>query len=84
MILIWRQISKGKRWRDVASAIGIGGSTSAGFTLKRNYGRYLFPYECKFDRDDIDPVPLLAAMETPKKDSKRKVAEKERDIGLGK
>lgn len=76
------EISKGKRWRDVASAIGIGGSTSAGFTLKRNYGRYLFPYECKFDRDDIDPVPLLAAMETPKKDSKRKAAEKERDIGF--
>jgi len=64
----------------VGSAMGIGGSTSAGFTLKRNYGRFLFPYECKFDRGDVDPTPLLAAMETPsRKDSRRRVAERERE-----
>ena len=63
--------------------MGLGGSSSAGFTLKRNYGRYLFPYECKFDRNDVDPDPLLAAMETPsRKDSKKKAVDKEAGLGL--
>ena len=52
-----------KQWRDVSSALGFGGSTSAGFALKKNYCKYLFAYECKYDRDDIDPNPILVSLD---------------------
>jgi len=40
--------------------------------VKRNYVKFLLPYECKFDLGDIDPAPIIAAMEAAvKKDSRR-------------
>ena len=71
------QVTKNKKWRDVSSALNIGPSSSAGFTLKKNYGKHLFPFECRFDRGNIDPAPLLAFLDQPsKKESKKAAAER--------
>ena len=67
-------MTKNKKWRDVSSALSLGSSSSAGFTLKRNYGKYIYPYECKFDRGDIDPAPFLATLEIS--GSKKEVGKK--------
>jgi len=66
------QVTKNKKWRDVSGALNLGTSSSAGFTLRKNYAKYIFPLECKVDRGDVDPVPILASLETPsKKESKK-------------
>ena len=69
----WLQVTKQKKWRDIATAINVGSSGSAGFTLRKNYVKFLFPYECKFERGGIDPGPILAQIDamSQKKDSKR-------------
>ena len=65
-------MTKNKKWRDVSSALNIGGSSSAGFTLRKNYAKYLFAFECRFDRGNVDPLPILAQIDaSSKKDSKR-------------
>lgn len=66
------QVTKLKKWREISGALNIGTSSSAGFTLKKNYCRLIFPFECKFELGNIDPSPILAQVEAPqKKDSKR-------------
>ncbi len=67
------QVTKAKKWRDISSAINVGSSGSAGFTLRKNYIKFLFPFECKFDYNNMDPAPVLAQIEamSQKKDSKR-------------
>lgn len=66
------EVTKSKKWRDVSGALNIGASSSAGFTLRKNYTKYIFPYECRFDLGNADPNPILASLETPsKKESKR-------------
>jgi len=70
-------VTKNKKWRDVSSTLGLGPSSSAGFTLKKNYGKHLFPFECRYDRGNIDPAPLLAFLEQPsKKESKTAAAKR--------
>ena len=77
MCRLKQQVTKNKKWRDVSSALNIGPSSSAGFTLKKNYGKHLFPFECRYDRGNIDPAPLLAFLDQPsKKESKKAAAER--------
>ena len=64
-------MTKNKKWREVSGALNIGSSSSAGFTLRKNYAKYLFSFECKFDRGDVDPAPLLASLETPSKKDRK-------------
>ncbi|XP_059171425.1 trithorax group protein osa-like isoform X4 [Physella acuta] len=59
----FEEVTRGKKWRDICTVVNIGTSASAAFTLKKNYIRYLFNYECKFDRGGINPAPILAQME---------------------
>ncbi|ESO07267.1 hypothetical protein HELRODRAFT_76486, partial [Helobdella robusta] len=58
------ELNKSKKWRDISSNMGLGSSSSAGFTLKKNYAKYLYPFECKFDRGDIDPLPFLSSLDS--------------------
>lgn len=57
------QVTKTKKWKEICGVVNIGASASAAFTLKKNYIKYLFSYECKFDKGGIDPAPILAQME---------------------
>lgn len=62
-ILFNSQVTKTKKWKEICGMINIGTSASAAFTLKKNYIKFLFAYECQFDRGGIDPQPILAQME---------------------
>ncbi|XP_041351755.1 trithorax group protein osa-like isoform X4 [Gigantopelta aegis] len=57
------EVNKAKKWKEICGVVNIGSSASAAFTLKKNYIKYLFAYECKFDKGGIDPQPILAQME---------------------
>ncbi|XP_078618726.1 AT-rich interactive domain-containing protein 1B-like isoform X1 [Branchiostoma floridae x Branchiostoma japonicum] len=63
------EASKNKQWRDVCQAINIGSSTSAASSLRKNYIKYLLPFECKHDRGDVNPQVLVAATDNSKKSS---------------
>lgn len=65
------QVAKSKLWKDVASILGIGASSSAAYTLRKHYTKNLLPFECQFDRGGIDPLPLIQQVESS---SKKKTA----------
>lgn len=68
------EVTKAKKWKEICGLINIGSSASAAFTLKKNYIKYLFHYECQFERGGMDPGPILANMEAQlaqKRESKR-------------
>ena len=52
--------------------MGIGGSSSGAYTLRKHYMKNLIFYECHFDRAGLDPAPILAKYET--KSNKKKGA----------
>lgn len=68
------QVSKSKQWKQIASTLAIGNSNSAAYTLKKNYIRYLLPYECFYERNGLDPSHIIAEIDTSgnKKDKKNK------------
>ena len=57
-------MTKQKKWRDICSAINIGSSGSAGFTLRKNYVKFLLSFECKFEHGGIDPAPIVAQLDS--------------------
>ena len=65
-------MTRQKKWRDISTALNIGSSSSAGFTLKKNYIKYVFPYECRYDNNNCDPAPILAQIEAAQKKDGRK------------
>lgn len=58
------EVTKAKHWKDVASVLGIGASSSAAYTLRKQYIKHLLPFECKFDRGGIDPQPIISQLES--------------------
>lgn len=56
-------MTNAKRWKDIAGAIGVGASSSAAYTLRKQYMKLLLPFECKFDRGGIDPQPIISMVE---------------------
>lgn len=58
------KVSKSKQWKQIASTLAIGNSNSAAYTLKKNYIRYLLPYECFFERNGLDPAHIIAEIDT--------------------
>ncbi|GBN63654.1 Trithorax group protein osa [Araneus ventricosus] len=57
------EVTNAKRWKDIAGAIGVGASSSAAYTLRKQYMKLLLPFECKFDRGGIDPQPIINMVE---------------------
>ncbi|KAG8202119.1 hypothetical protein JTE90_010480 [Oedothorax gibbosus] len=57
------EVTNSKRWKDIAGAIGVGASSSAAYTLRKQYMKLLLPFECKFDRGGMDPQPIINMVE---------------------
>ncbi|XP_071044318.1 trithorax group protein osa isoform X2 [Parasteatoda tepidariorum] len=57
------EVTNAKRWKDIAGAIGVGASSSAAYTLRKQYMKLLLPFECKFDRGGVDPQPIINMVE---------------------
>ncbi|XP_070191223.1 AT-rich interactive domain-containing protein 1A-like isoform X2 [Littorina saxatilis] len=70
------EVNRGKKWKEICTVVNIGSSASAAFTLKKNYIRYLFGFECKYERGGADPAPILAELEAQlekKREQKKRV-----------
>ena len=64
-------------WKDISSALNIGPSASAAFNVRKKYiSLGIFHYECKYDLNGIDPLPVIAEMDksTVNNSSKKKSA----------
>jgi AT-rich interactive domain-containing protein 1 len=64
------KIAKNRHWRDIASTLNIPNSSTTAFNLKQKYIHFkLFHYECKYDREGIDPEPILTEIRKQKETS---------------
>uniref|UniRef100_A0A4W6CF44 AT-rich interaction domain 1A n=1 Tax=Lates calcarifer TaxID=8187 RepID=A0A4W6CF44_LATCA len=52
------QVNKNKKWRDLATALNVGTSSSAASSLKKQYIQCLYAFECKVERGE-DPPPEI-------------------------
>ncbi|KAL3212365.1 hypothetical protein MRX96_035990 [Rhipicephalus microplus] len=70
------EVTKAKHWKDVAGVLGIGASSSAAYTLRKQYIKHLLPFECKFDRGGHRPSAHYqpAGVCLPKEDQGNHVA----------
>ena len=76
------QVTTNKTWKDVATVMGIGGSSSGAYTLRKHYMKHLLAFECRFDRGGADPAPIIAKFETKSsKKAKRPSSPGERGLG---
>ncbi|XP_054637245.1 AT-rich interactive domain-containing protein 1A isoform X3 [Dunckerocampus dactyliophorus] len=53
------QVNKNKKWRDLATSLNVGTSSSAASSLKKQYIQCLYAFECKIERGE-DPPPEIS------------------------
>lgn len=62
------EVIKKKAWRNVAKELNLPASiTSAAFTMRSQYMKYLYPYECEVEKLS-DPQELQMAIDSNKRD----------------
>jgi len=60
-----------KQWQEIIKGLNLPSSiTSAAFTLRSQYTRYLYPYECR-EKNLSNPSELQAAIETHRREGRR-------------
>uniref|UniRef100_A0A8D0EU98 AT-rich interaction domain 1B n=1 Tax=Strix occidentalis caurina TaxID=311401 RepID=A0A8D0EU98_STROC len=60
------QVNKNKKWRELATTLNVGTSSSAASSLKKQYIQYLFAFECKIERGEEPPPEVFSAGDTKK------------------
>lgn len=60
----FNEVTKAKLWKEISAALNIQASASAAFNVRKKYVFLgIFHYECKFDLNGTDPLPIIAEME---------------------
>uniref|UniRef100_UPI00398F509A AT-rich interactive domain-containing protein 1B isoform X2 n=1 Tax=Pristiophorus japonicus TaxID=55135 RepID=UPI00398F509A len=60
------QVNKNKKWRELATSLSVGTSSSAASSLKKQYIQYLFAFECKIERGEEPPPEMFSSGESKK------------------
>eukprot|EP00062_Callorhinchus_milii_P019668 gi/632974461/ref/XP_007903690.1/ PREDICTED: AT-rich interactive domain-containing protein 1B isoform X2 [Callorhinchus milii] len=60
------QVNKNKKWRELATTLCVGTSSSAASSLKKQYIQYLFAFECKIERGEEPPPEMFTPAESKK------------------
>lgn len=63
------QVNKNKKWRELATSLNVGTSSSAASSLKKQYIQCLYAFECKIERGE-DPPPDIMTAEGKKNQAK--------------
>ncbi|XP_015674210.1 AT-rich interactive domain-containing protein 1A isoform X2 [Protobothrops mucrosquamatus] len=63
------QVNKNKKWRELATNLNVGTSSSAASSLKKQYIQCLYAFECKIERGE-DPPPDIFATDSKKSQTK--------------
>eukprot|EP00062_Callorhinchus_milii_P010172 gi/632954731/ref/XP_007893116.1/ PREDICTED: AT-rich interactive domain-containing protein 1A isoform X1 [Callorhinchus milii] len=64
------QVNKNKKWRELATNLSVGTSSSAASSLKKQYIQCLFAFECKIERGEDPPPDVFAASDSKKQQPK--------------
>lgn len=67
--LLAHQVNKNKKWRELATNLNVGTSSSAASSLKKQYIQCLYAFECKIERGE-DPPPDFFNTDTKKNQPK--------------
>ncbi len=65
------EVTRAKLWKECTQVCNIATSSSAAYTLRKQYMKHLLPFECKFDRGGIDPQPILSSLESANRKNKK-------------
>nr|XP_023659648.1 AT-rich interactive domain-containing protein 1A-like isoform X1 [Paramormyrops kingsleyae] len=63
------QVNKNKKWRELATNLNVGTSSSAASSLKKQYIQCLYAFECKVERGE-DPPPDIFTTDAKKNQAK--------------
>ncbi|XP_028820122.1 AT-rich interactive domain-containing protein 1A isoform X2 [Denticeps clupeoides] len=63
------QVNKNKKWRELATSLNVGTSSSAASSLKKQYIQCLYAFECKIERGE-DPPPDIFSNDNKKNQPK--------------
>jgi len=63
---------KNKLWKSIAEKLEIKLSTSGTHSLRKNYEKYILPFECHKDRGDADPTSVIEQAEQTTKRNRTK------------
>jgi hypothetical protein len=58
----YEKVTKNNIWIDFTKICGIARNAVAATALKLHYKKHLLPFECKFDRNGIDPNVLIESL----------------------
>nr|XP_006631332.1 PREDICTED: AT-rich interactive domain-containing protein 1A [Lepisosteus oculatus] len=64
------QVNKNKKWRELATNLNVGTSSSAASSLKKQYIQCLYAFECKIERGEDPPPDIFSAAEAKKNQPK--------------
>ena len=66
--LLWLvvQVNKNKKWRELATNLNVGTSSSAASSLKKQYIQCLYAFECKIERGEEPPPEVFSTGDTKK------------------
>jgi hypothetical protein len=53
------QVNKNKKWRELATNLNVGTSSSAASSLKKQYIQCLYAFECKVERGEDPPADFF-------------------------
>lgn len=68
------EVTKGKLWKECGQLCNIANSSSAAYTLRKQYMKHMLHFECKFDRGGIDPAPVILQLDAATNSKKKSAA----------
>ena len=58
------QIHRAKGWKEIAALLGIvSPNPNTAYTLKKQYIKFLLPFEARYERGGVDPQSIIEAAE---------------------
>ncbi|XP_069738653.1 AT-rich interactive domain-containing protein 1A-like [Phaenicophaeus curvirostris] len=64
------EVSKNKKWCELATNLNVGTSSSAASSLKKQYIQCLYAFKCKIERGEDPPPDIFAAADSKKSQTK--------------
>lgn len=55
-----QEVTRKKEWAEISNQMGLGNTSATGFTLKKQYCKYLYGFECRIERGETEPQEALA------------------------
>lgn len=65
------EVCKNTSWKEIAEICGFPITSTTAYSLRKKYTKFILPYECKYDRDEVDPESIILQTDVKNKRSNR-------------